>query len=145
MIRKEESGNLTANFLSKNQIIRFFVIVKQIDMTLADFKNKLQNNPTAIDFSETIATIENTYEFTPSAFTNGELKNEETQNQGSCKVFSFAVKQGLTKEETLACFGQYYFKEVLEDINGTGHQNIRNFMNTGFDGLSFEKETLVEK
>jgi len=113
-------------------------------MTLDAFKNKLQNNPKAIDFSETIATIENTYEFTASAFTNGELKNEETQNQGSCKVFSFAVKQELTKEETLACFGQYYL-EVLEDPNGTGHQNIRNFMKTGFEGLSFEKETLVEK
>ncbi len=114
-------------------------------MTLADFKNKLQNAPETIAFSETIAAIENTYEFTPSVFTNGELKNEETQNQGSCKVFSFAVKQGLTKEETLACFGQYYFKEVLEDPKGTGHQNIRNFMKTGFDGLSFDKETLVEK
>ena len=110
-------------------------------MTLSNFKHKLQNNPKAIDFSETIAIIESTYNFTPSAFTNGELKNEETQNQGSCKVFSFAIKEGLSKEETLACFGQYY-QEVLNDTNGTGHQNIRNFMNTGFDGLSFEKETL---
>jgi len=114
-------------------------------MTITDFKNKLQNTPEAIDFSETIATIEATYNFTPSAFTNGALKNEESQNQGSCKVFSFAVKQGLTKEETLACFGQYYFKEVLEDPKGTGHQNIRNFMNTSFDGLSFDKETLTDK
>ena len=113
-------------------------------MTLADFKNKLQNNPKTIDFSETIATIEATYNFTPSAFTNGTLKNEESQNQGSCKVFSFAVKQELNKEETLACFGQYY-QEVLDDANGTGHQNIRNFMNTSFDGLSFEKETLTDK
>ena len=38
-------------------------------MTLNDFKNKLQNNPKAIDFSETIATIEATYNFSPSAFT----------------------------------------------------------------------------
>ena len=114
-------------------------------MTLNDFKNKLQNNPTAIDFSETISVIENTYEFTPAAFTNGTLKNEETQNQGSCKVFSFALKQGLTKEETLACFGTYYFHDVLKDPDGDSHQNIRNFMNTGFDGLSFDKETLTDK
>ena len=114
-------------------------------MTLNDFKNKLQNTPETIDFSETIATIEATYNFTPSAFTNGSLKNEESQNQGSCKVFSFAVKENLSKEETLACFGQYYFKEVLEDPNGTGHQNIRNFMNTSFEGLSFDKETLTDK
>ena len=114
-------------------------------MNLIDFKNKLQNNPKTIDFSETIATIEAAYNFTPSSFTNGDLKNEENQNQGSCKVFSFAVKEGLTKEETLACFGQYYFKEVLEDMNGTGHQNIRNFMSTGFEGLIFKNETLVPK
>jgi len=113
-------------------------------MTLASFKDILKNNPTSIDFKDTIAVIEATYNFTPSAFTNGTLKNEETQNQGSCKVFSFALKQNLTKEETLACFGQYY-KEVLDDANGTGHQNIRNFMNTGFEGLSFEKETLSDK
>ena len=113
-------------------------------MTLTEFKNKLQNNPKAIDFSETIATIEATYNFTPSAFTNGTLKNEESQNQGSCKVFSFAVKQELSKEETLSCFGQYY-QEVLDDANGTGHQNIRNFMNTSFEGLSFDKATLTHK
>ena len=113
-------------------------------MNIDTFKNKLQSTPKEIDFSETIATIETTYDFTPSAFTNGTLENEETQNQGSCKVFSFAIKQGLTKEETLACFGQYYL-EVVKDPNGTGHQNIRNFMNTGFDGLRFANETLTEK
>ncbi len=113
-------------------------------MTLNDFKNKLKRNPKEIDFSETIATIEENYNFTPSAFTNGTLKNEESQNQGSCKVFSFAVKEELSKEDTLACFGQYY-QEVLDDVNGTGHQNIRNFMNTSFEGLVFEKETLIEK
>ena len=59
-------------------------------------------------------------------------------------MFSFAIKQGFTKEETLACFGQYYL-EVVEDPNGAGHQNIRNFMNTGFEGLSFANETLTEK
>lgn len=73
------------------------------------------------------------------------MQNSDAENLGSCKVFSFAVKQQLTKEETLACFGQYYFIDVLENPNGTDHQNIRNFMNTGFEGLVFEDETLVEK
>ncbi len=114
-------------------------------MTLDQFKDKLKNTPTTIDFKETIAVIESLYNFTPSAFTNGDLQNAEDQNQGSCKVFSFAIKQQLTKEETLACFGQYYFKEVLETPEGTGHQNIRNFMRTGFNGLSFGHDTLVDK
>ncbi|WP_075341470.1 HopJ type III effector protein [Tenacibaculum agarivorans] len=113
-------------------------------MTLQDFKHQLQNEPATIDFKETIAVIENNYNFTPSAFKNGELENEVSQNQGSCKVFSFAIQQELTKEETLACFGQYY-TEVLGDPNGTGHQNIRNFMKTSFEGLQFENETLTKK
>jgi hypothetical protein len=112
-------------------------------MTISEFKNKLQNEATTIDFKETIELIESNYNFTPSAFKNGELENQSTENQGSCKVFSFAIQEGLSKEETLACFGQYY-AEVVNDPNGTGHQNIRNFIRTGFEGLSFEKETLVK-
>ena len=114
-------------------------------MTLENFKNKLKNSPKELDFSETIATIEANYNFTPTAFKNGSLANSNSENLGSCKVFSFAIKQGFTKEETLGCFAQYYFNDVLENPNGTDHQNIRNFINTGFEGLVFEKETLTEK
>ena len=112
-------------------------------MTISEFKNKLQNEASIIDFKETIKLIESNYNFTPSAFKNGELENHSTENQGSCKVFSFAIQEELSKEETLACFGQYYV-EVVNDPNGTGHQNIRNFMRTGFEGLSFENETLIK-
>ncbi|MBU2995787.1 HopJ type III effector protein [Cellulophaga baltica] len=113
-------------------------------MTITEFKNKLQNAPKEIEFSETIAVIEAKYTFTPTAFKNGALSNASGENSGSCKLFAFAQKEGLTKEETLACFGQYYFDDVLKAPNGEGHQNIRNFMNTGFDGLSFEGEALNE-
>ena len=111
-------------------------------MTTRTFKDKLKTEPKNITFSETMTVIESNYKFTPTAFTNGELKNEAGQNSGSCKVFAFALKEGLTKEETLACFGAYYFDEVLQQPNGSGHQNIRNFMNTGFEGLSFDGEAL---
>ncbi|CAM1334258.1 HopJ type III effector protein [Tenacibaculum aestuariivivum] len=114
-------------------------------MTLQEFKNKLRNTPKELCFSDTISIIEDNYSFTPSAFKNGDLENASTQNLGSCKVLSFAVKQQLTKEEALACFAQYYFIDVLENSTGTDHQNIRSFMNTGFEGLVFENETLVEK
>ena len=114
-------------------------------MTVENFKNKLRNTPKDINFSETMSVVEENYVFTPSAFKNGDLQNSSIENLGSCKVFSFALKQQLTKEETLACFGQYYFNDVLENPNGSDHQNIRNFMNTGFKGLIFENETLVEK
>lgn len=114
-------------------------------MTLEDFKTKLRSAPEKINFSDTITVIEENYNFTNAAFKNGDLENSSTQNLGSCKVFSFALKQKFTKEETLACFAQFYFIDVLENPNGTDHQNIRNFMKTGFEGLVFEKEALTEK
>ena len=111
-------------------------------MTLEEFKKKVKDHPTEISFSETLHVIDSNFEFTPTAFTNGELQNAAGQNSGSCKLFAFAKKQGFNKEETLACFGDYYFEEVLKDVNGGGHQNIRNFIKTGFEGLSFEGEPL---
>jgi len=114
-------------------------------MTIQTFKEKLKSTPKAIVFTETMAVIEANYEFTPTAFKNGALHNEVGENSGSCKLFAFAKLQGFTKEETLACFGQYYFNDVLKAPNETGHQNIRNFMNTGFDGLVFEGDVLVIK
>lgn len=114
-------------------------------MTLETFKQKLKNTPNQVEFSETIAVIEANYNFTPTAFKNGELYNEAGQNSGSCKLFAFAKLQGFTKQETLACFGKFYFDDVLNDPNGTGHQNILNFIKTGFDGLFFEGEALKLK
>ncbi|MEO8534774.1 MAG: HopJ type III effector protein [Flavobacterium sp.] len=114
-------------------------------MTIQAFLEKLKQNPTAIAFPETIATVEENYNFTPTAFQNGTQQNAAGENSGSCKVFAFAKLQNLTKEETLSCFGAYYFDEVLGDPNGTNHQNIRNFINTGWDGIKFEGTALEAK
>lgn len=114
-------------------------------MKLQDFKNKLERNPSEIDFSDTMNVIEANYDFTPTAFKNGTLQNASGENSGSCKLFAFAVDQKLSKEQALGCFGQYYFEDVLKDPDGTGHQNIRNFMKTGFEGLLFEGTALVKK
>ncbi|WP_394748181.1 HopJ type III effector protein [Spongiimicrobium salis] len=114
-------------------------------MTLNEFINKVKNKPETLEFSETMAVIEANYEFNPTAFRNGELENGADQNLGSCKLLAFAQKQGFTQEETLACFGKFYFDEVLNDPQGTGHQNIRNFMKTGFEGLHFQREALQAK
>ena len=113
-------------------------------MTVENLKEKLKA-PTEVAFTDTMAVIEANYTFTPTAFKNGALQNEAGQNSGSCKLFAFAQKEGFSKEETLACFGKYYFDEVLKDPNGDGHQNIRNFMKTGFDGITFDGEALTSK
>lgn len=114
-------------------------------MNINTFLEKLKQTPTSIAFAETIATIEENYDFTPTSFKNGEQYNEAGQNSGSCKLFSFAKLQNLSKDETLACFGAIYFEEVLGDPEGTNHQNIRNFMKLGWDGIQFEGEALTLK
>ncbi len=114
-------------------------------MTIENFKHKLKHEPESIEFAETMEVIEANYDFKPTAFTNGAVENQNGENSGSCKLFAFAKDLGLTKEETLACFGKFYFEEVLKDPDGSGHQNIRNFMRTGFDGLSFGEAPLSKK
>lgn len=56
--------------------------------------------------------------------------------------FSFAKLNQLSKDETLALFGDFYRTDVLQNPEGTDHQNIRNFMVSGWDGISFEGEAL---
>lgn len=111
-------------------------------MIIQQFLTKLKSNPTSINFADTMQVIEDNYNFTPTTFTNGDIQNKAGENSGSCKLFAFAVLQKLRKEEVLFCFGEHY-KNVLEDANGDSHQNIRNFMRSGFDGLSFDDEALV--
>ena len=113
-------------------------------MIIQQFKTKLKVSPTEINFSETMQVIEDNYNFTPTAFTNGVIKNNAGENSGSCKLFAFAKLQKLQKEEALFCFGEHY-KNVLENENGTSHQNIRNFMKTGFEGLFFDGDALELK
>lgn len=114
-------------------------------MTIDDFKYKLRTTPKAIQFSDTMRVVEANYNFTPTAFKNGTLENKNDENLGSCKLLAFAKLQKFTKEETLVCFGQFYFEDVLKNPNGEGHQNIRNFIKTGFEGLDFEENPLSEK
>lgn len=114
-------------------------------MTIQAFLEKVKQTPTQITFPETIAVIEENYNFTPTAFQNGAQQNAAGENSGSCKLFSFAKLHNLGEEETLACFGAFYFEEVLKDPNGTNHQNIRNFINLGWDGIQFEGNALKLK
>jgi hypothetical protein len=114
-------------------------------MSISTFLEKLKQTPEAITFPETIAVIEANYDFTPTAFENGPQHNAAGENSGSCKLFAFAEIQNLTQAETLSCFGAYYYEDVLKNPNGTDHQNIRNFIKTGWDGIAFYGSALVLK
>ncbi|WP_425637662.1 HopJ type III effector protein [Algoriphagus yeomjeoni] len=107
--------------------------------------DQITSNPETIAFTDVIEHIDTNYTFTPTRFTNGNTVNEAGQNNGSCKIFFFAKLQNLTQEQTLALFGDYYRIDVLENPEGNDHQNIRNFMQSGWDGLKFEGEALEKK
>lgn len=109
-------------------------------MTVEALINKVKQSE-ILSFAEVIETIDTNYSFTPSFFKNGDVVNEENQNNGSCKVFSFAKMHHLSEKETLFLFGEHYQK-VLKTPSDADHQNIRNFMKFGWNGIAFEKEAL---
>lgn len=111
-------------------------------MSLPSFLQRLRETPAQIEFADTIAAIESHYAFTPTAFRNGELDNAAGQNNGSCKIFAFAKLHELSEAETLACFGRYYREDVLQHPDATDHQNIRNFIRSGWSGVTFMGEAL---
>ena len=131
------------------RIIRFIFTNK--NNTIMDrftFLQKTQNIE-AISFDETMAMIDNYYRYQPTEFSNGigddKIISPAGINQGSCKIFAFGLLQQLTPEQTLNLFGNYYHIDVLNNPNGTDHQNIRLFMKYGWNGIEFKNQALIEK
>lgn len=114
-------------------------------MNIKNFLEELNVHPEVADFNALMTLIDNNYKFTPCAFKNGGLQNQKDENNGSCKLFYFAKLQGLTEDETLACFGIYYRDDVLKNPDSDNHQNIRNFMEYGWQGIQFSGAALLEK
>ena len=112
-------------------------------MTPEEFANRIGQDDN-LDFEDTQAVISEYFDYTPCAFTNGEVSNDAGQNEGSCKIFAFGQLMQLDQAQTLACFGRFY-RDVLNTPEGTDHGNIRNFMQSGWDGIRFEAEALVRK
>lgn len=115
-------------------------------MSLISFLEKINNNIN-VSFDETIAVISENYHYQATEFSNGLnneiLLNKAGTNEGSCKIFSFAKIHQLDQQQTLNLFGDYYRIDVLNDPQGTGHQNIRNFMKYGWGGICFKGEALT--
>ncbi|MGQ0530650.1 MAG: HopJ type III effector protein [Panacagrimonas sp.] len=111
-------------------------------MSLTAFLHRLRDTPQQIEFSQTIEVIDVHYLYTPTAFRNGEVENAAGQNGGSCKIFAFAKLHRLSEPETLACFGRYYREDVLQHPDANDHQNIRNFMRSGWATVVFDGQAL---
>lgn len=114
-------------------------------MTIDQFLTLLSDSPESIQFSETMQLIDTHYNFNPCEFSNGDQINEANQNNGSCKLLAFAKLNNLSIEQTLQCFGDYYRIDVLQHPNNDDHQNIRNLITHGWDGVHFKGTPLTIK
>lgn len=106
-------------------------------MKLENFLKKLKDSPETVMLEDTLSTIDALYEFTPVAFSNGDMHNAAGEAERSCRMYAFAQLHGLSEQQTLLCFGEHY-REVLADPDGVAHRTIRIFMRSGFAGLRYE-------
>lgn len=116
-------------------------------MAIAVLMDKIKQRPEAVGFKEVVEVIASHYDYTPTRFVNGvegdQVVNEAGVNEGSCKIFAFALLNGLDREETLNCFGDYYREDVLGNPDGSDHGNIRCFIRHGWSGIRFDQPPLV--
>lgn len=111
---------------------------------ITTFLETLRTAPESLQFADVMAMIDAHYDHTPTAFTNGKAINQATENQGSAKVFSFARIHGLSEDETLRCFAEH-FRAVQNSPSGSDHQNIRQFMLSGWNGVELATGCLNPK
>ena len=112
-------------------------------ISLTTFIQRLTANPVSVEFKEVIDLINRQYCYAPASFMNGDLNNEAGTNEGSCKIFYFAQLHKLTEQQTLNCFGHYYRDDVLKNPDGNDHGNIRNFIKTGWQQVTFDAVALL--
>ncbi len=116
-------------------------------MSLEIFIEKIKHGE-PVSFSETMAIIAKYYQYHPTRFSNGkgdeQVINEAGTNEGSCKIFAFALIHQLDQQQTLELFGDYYHQDVLLNPEGNDHQNIRNFIKFGWEGINFEQPALTK-
>lgn len=101
------------------------------------FNANVEMSADTLQFEDVMEIIDKYYETGLIEFKNGDIVNQQGENEGSAKVLSYAALSNLDKDTTLKLWGQYY-REVLKDADGNSHQNIRNFMKYGWDGVPFE-------
>ena len=109
---------------------------------------QIKRFPEKTEFNDVISIIDAHYRYIPTRFTNDTdndvVINTAGENEGSCKIFSFARINNLNKEQTLNCFGQYYRDDVLNNPDQSDHANIRTFIRYGWEHVTFEGDALKE-
>lgn len=113
-------------------------------MQIEVFLDKVKSGE-RVAFEDTMAVIAANYQYIPTRFVNGTVVNEAGSNEGSCKIFYFAKLHRLTPEQTLSLFGDYYWKDVLDNPEAADHANIRAFLKQAWAGVAYDGDALIAK
>ncbi|MGV3593412.1 MAG: HopJ type III effector protein [Gammaproteobacteria bacterium] len=116
--------------------------MSNFDTALTSFLQSIESDTHA--FATTLAFINEWYDFTPTAFRNGNVANTAEQNQGSCRVLAFALLNKLSSGQALKCFGEHY-REVLATPGVDNHHNLRRLQKEGLVDIHFEDTPLRRK
>lgn len=108
------------------------------------FNANVEMEADSLKFEDVIELIDTHYEPGLLEFKNGDILNKQGENEGSAKLLSYAALSGMDKETTLKLWGQHY-RDVKAKPDGDDHQNIRNFMKTGWEGVPFENGIALTK
>ncbi len=117
-------------------------------MDIDEFLGRV-NQGERVRFEDTMAVIHQYFDYQPTPFSNGNgtdrIFNEAGTNEGSCKIFAFARLYQLSESSTLALYGDFYWKDVLQNPNGETHKNIRNFITYGWEHIKMDGLPLIRK
>ena len=116
--------------------------MNDFEKALADLLAAIEKD--AHQFSSTLDFINQWFEFTPCAFSNGAVSNTAEQNQGSCRVLAMALMQGFATEQALKCFGEHY-RDVLATPGMSNHLNLRRLQVEGLVDIQFDQQPLRRK
>jgi hypothetical protein len=108
------------------------------------FNANLEMSGDDLTFEEFITHCDENYEDGLIEFKNGDIVNKPNENHGSAKVLSYAALADFDQETTLKLWGQYY-RDVKANPEGDDHQNIRNFMKYGWEGVDFYNGVALTK
>ena len=100
------------------------------------FAEKIKAGGSPANFAETIALIDEHYQYFEVPFSVGDVKNKANENTGSAKVLSLGLMTRMDEKATLRLFGEHY-AQVQATPQGTDHANIRSFIKNGFPGVEF--------
>jgi len=139
-------GEVPPGFLGEDQLGDWVALKKstalgasatrELPAAAVELLTQVQEDSQSVDFAAVISVVDANFDVNPTSFSVGDVQSEAGENMGSSKLLGFGRLVGLSEQETLCLFGQYY-KDVCANPEGDDHPNIRAFMKGGWGAVDF--------